>query len=265
MLVQFALAGIAAGLCSGMFGVGGGMVLVPALLLLMPAAVPAEQQMLFAIGTSLAAIVFSCASSAFGHWLRGAVDFALWRRVAPALIAGALGGAMLTPHAPHLLLLALALLEAWLCIVVLRQTFSAADAAGTARAAGRAATPTLFVSIGALAAFAGVGIGTLAVSYLRRLDVPAHRAVGTAAALGVPAALAAAGGMAFAGEAQHVDVPFAMGYVHLVALAGIAPGVLIGAQIGALLAHRCLPKVLMAMFCLCSGAAAARSLLALAT
>jgi hypothetical protein len=40
--------------------------------------------------------------------------------------------------------------------------------------------------------------------------------------------------------------------------------VLLGAQLGALLAHRCVPRVLMTMFCVCSGAAAARSLIALA-
>ena len=236
------------------------MVLVPALLILLAPLVPPSHLMLYAIGTSLAAIAFSCLSSAWGHFCRGAVDVRVALRMAPALVAGAVAGSLAAPGAPAGLLLALALVDAALCLVVVRRTFFASAATN----APRRASPFVLASISALAASAGVGIGTLTVSYLRRLEVPAHAASGTAAALGVPVALTAAIGMAATGVARGVDAAHAIGFVHLLALAGIVPGVVLGAQLGARLAHRCVPKVLMAMFCVCSGAAATRSLLVLA-
>lgn len=258
MFMQFLTAGCAAGLCSGLFGLGGGIVLVPALLLLLAGTVPDSQLMPFALGTSLAAIVFSCGSSAWAHWRRGAVDVVLWRRLAPTLVLGAAAGALVAPFAPSAVLVMLAALEAYLCFRVAQKTFSAA-----AEAAPRQPSTAALASISALAGSAGVGIGTLTVYWLRRLNVPAHTAVGTAAALGVPAALAAAGGFAVNGIAQKVQVPHALGFIHLVALAGIVPGVVLGAQIGAQLAHRCAPKMLMGLFCAAVGAAAARSVLGL--
>jgi uncharacterized membrane protein YfcA len=78
----------------------------------------------------------------------------------------------------------------------------------------------------------------------------------------VPIALAAACAFAAAGWLQGVDLPNSVGYVHLVALAGLVPGTIAGAQAGAALAHRLQPKLLMGLFCAFLALASAKTLAA---
>ena len=97
----FSLVGITAGFIAGLFGIGGGVVIVPALLFAF-----AQQGMdpavmtHMAIGTSLATIAVTGSSSAFGHWQRGAVAKALLARLLPGLIIGAILGGVLASVLP---------------------------------------------------------------------------------------------------------------------------------------------------------------------
>ena len=90
----FAATGAFAGLMAGLFGVGGGLIMVPILALLLPFLdVAPAVTMQVAIGTSLAVISFTSLSSAAAHHRRGGVDVAALLRLAPGLIVGAWLGA----------------------------------------------------------------------------------------------------------------------------------------------------------------------------
>ncbi|WP_255304400.1 sulfite exporter TauE/SafE family protein [Cobetia sp. 5-25-4-2] len=89
-IVFFSVVGGMAGLAAGLFGIGGGVIIVPALsMALAYLGVDAASIMHLAIGTSLAIIVVTGASSAFGHWKKGAVSLDLLTRMLPGLICGA--------------------------------------------------------------------------------------------------------------------------------------------------------------------------------
>ncbi|HSW26695.1 MAG TPA: sulfite exporter TauE/SafE family protein, partial [Burkholderiaceae bacterium] len=218
-LLQFLIAGGAAGLLAGLFGVGGGLVMVPVLALVFASQVSGDAVLPLALGTSLAAIVFSAASSAWGHHRRGAVDVALIRRALPMLAAGAAVGAFGAAWAPHALLTALlALFQASVCVMMVRKTYYPEVGVGVgvevAAAAERAPSNPLLGVIGGVCALAGIGGGTLCVPYFTHLGISPRKAVGTAAALGVPIALAAACAFAAAGWLKGVDLTHSVGYVH---------------------------------------------------
>jgi len=249
--LYFLLAGGSAGLLAGLFGIGGGLVMVPVLALALAPEVPADALLPLALGTSLAAIVFSASSSAWSHYRRGAVDLPLVKNALPLLIAGAVAGAIGASWAPReLLTVFLAVFQAGLCVYMVRKTYYPGVAtAAASEASERTPSNPLLGLIGAVCAMAGIGGGTLCVPYFNHLGVAPRTAVGTASALGIPITLAAAVAFATAGLMKGVALPHSIGYVHLTALAGMVPGVIAGAQGGAALAHRLQPKLLMSLFC----------------
>ncbi|HCO42694.1 MAG TPA: hypothetical protein DIT63_01080, partial [Gammaproteobacteria bacterium] len=97
--------GALAGLIAGMLGLGGGVVIVPALALVFPLLdMPAAVLMHLAIGTSLAIIVPTSLSSAYAHYRRGAVDVPLVLTLLPGLVVGAVLGGWLADKLPSALL-----------------------------------------------------------------------------------------------------------------------------------------------------------------
>ena len=105
MLVAYLAVGALAGLIAGMLGLGGGVVIVPALALVFPLlGIPPAVLMHLAIGTSLAVIVPTSMSSTWAHYQRGAVDGQLLRLLLPGLVPGALLGGWLADRLPSALL-----------------------------------------------------------------------------------------------------------------------------------------------------------------
>jgi uncharacterized membrane protein YfcA len=220
-----------------MLGVGGGVIVVPALLFLYDReGIPADFAVLSAIGTSLAAICFTSASSALAHHRRKAVDWRLVGLIAPGVVAGSFLGAFVAAALPTTLLRVVFVV--FLVIVCLRML--KAEAKGTVeRQVRRAGTPELIATgsgIGILSALVGIGGGSLTVPYLLALGIKMHRAVGTSAAIGFPIAVAGAAGYAL----QHGNAgtrAYAIGFIYLPALAGIAIPSTLFAPLGARLAH----------------------------
>ena len=84
------LIGLVSGIASGLFGVGGGIVMVPAMMFFMN--VPIKT----AVGTSLAVIIPTALMGTYKHFLQGNVDFRIALSLAPMAILGGFGGAWLT-------------------------------------------------------------------------------------------------------------------------------------------------------------------------
>ena len=87
LFLAYVLIGAVTGFFAGLFGVGGGVIVVPMLMILLPkAGVPAEQVMAMALGTSFSTIVFTSVASARQHHKLGNVDFLVFKFFVPALM-----------------------------------------------------------------------------------------------------------------------------------------------------------------------------------
>lgn len=246
----FAATGAFAGLLAGLFGVGGGLIMVPILALLLPhLGVPMAVTMQVAIGTSLAVISFTSLSSAAAHQRRGGVDGPVLLRLAPGLLLGAWIGAEVADQLSGALLRNIVGTGALLVaaqMAVGRQPAARDDAP-------RPGTPELLGAgtvIGAAAALIGIGGGSLSVPYLTLRGLTIHRAVGTAAAAGIPIAWGGAIGFIWNGWSVPGIPSPALGYVLLPALVGIGLFSIATAPLGARLAHAARPETLKRAFAL---------------
>lgn len=101
-LLLYACLGLFAGLVAGLLGIGGGLVVVPGLVFLLQhqAAIPKEQLMQIAVGTSLAAMIITAQASVRAHHRQGNLQVALFYRLWPGLVLGTLMGALLASMIP---------------------------------------------------------------------------------------------------------------------------------------------------------------------
>ena len=241
------LAALCAGLIAGLFGVGGGAVIVPALFLALPHfGATAETAMHVAVATSLANIIPTGFASARAHARRGGVDGALIRRWAPAIVIGVLIGTALAAHAEGRWL---TLLFGMVMLVVAAHMALRRDAVQPAPHLPRAPwLDGIGALIGAVSAMAGVGGGALAAPTLTFCGVPIRRAIGTAAAIGLVIAIPGVVGFAIGGWGVAGRPPFSIGYVNIMALAIVAPASALMAPLGVRLAHHLPPRLLRGAF-----------------
>ena len=248
VIAALVAAGAAGGLIAGLLGVGGGIVLVPALdLALGTAGVDPAVSLHVAVATSMATIVPTAISSSRAHARRDAVDFAVVRRWSIPIVAGALAGSLAAARVQGDVLAAVfgtvALLSALKMLlpldrVVLRPSLP-----------GGVAGALIPAFIGALSAMMGIGGGTLSVPTMTLCGEPVHKAVGTAALLGLWIALPATAGYLLAHPAESVALPpWTIGYVSLVGFALVAPLSWLVAPLGARLAHSLDRRKLSAAF-----------------
>ena len=242
ILGLYLVAGIFVGLASGLFGIGGGMIAVPALLPIFAAqGFDADIAMHMAVGSSLAAIMFTGLSSARAHWRLGNILWDSLPWLAGGLIVGALGGAQIAALLPGDELKFIFGLFALLLSV--RMAF-----AGTPRPA-RIALPRIVVVlvgviIGTLSALVGIGGGTMTVPFLVWTGVAMREAVGTSAAAGVCIAIAGTLGFVLAGSGGAELPAWSTGYIYWPAVGGITLASVFLAPYGARLASR-LPAIVL--------------------
>lgn len=227
-ILGYALTGILAGLLAGLMGVGGGLVMVPALLLLLglQGFDPGHLAHL-AVGSSLAAIVPISIASLWSHHRRGAVEWPAVLWFSPGLMLGAWSGAWLAAQMSTAWLKGL--FGAFLLLVAV-QMLSGFRPPSTRRGEGVVLFGPAGWLIGLVSGLVGIGGGTMTVPFLHWRGRPLPRAVATSAACGLPIALAGAAGFLHFGAAVQ-------GYVHWPAVAVIAPFAVITAPLGARLAH----------------------------
>ncbi len=229
-------AGIAGGVLAGLLGVGGGIVIVPALYLaLSTAGMDPASTMQVAVGTSLATIVFTSLSSGYGHFRRGAIDMALLRLWAPSLLVGVIIGALLGGFVSGLILVAVFAVVA--ALVAIDMIFRKTSDAPAVRSFSKPVWAALGTLTGALSAMMGIGGGTIGVPLLNFLGYDIRRAVGTSAAIGFIIGLPGAAVYAITGLGAVGLPPFSLGYVNLAAAAIIIPLTSSFAHVGVKLAH----------------------------
>lgn len=235
LLIVFAVVGVVAGLIAGLFGLGGGVVMVPAMIytfgvLAFPDAILTH----LAVGTSLACIVVTAAIASWTHWQKKAIDIGLLVPLVPGVIVGAwLGGVVAASLEGIELQLAFAVFLIFVGLTMLRKVVQ-----NKASLPSRLGLSLSALVIGALSSLFGVGGGSMTVPFLRFCGVAMARAVATSAALGFPIALS--GAMSYAVQGwNHPDLPAgAVGFVYLPAFLGLVICSAPASRVGATLAHR---------------------------
>lgn len=250
-------AGCVAGVLAGLFGIGGGIVIVPVLELTLEfLGVDAAIRMHVAVATSLATIVPTSLSSARAHHRRAAVDLDIVKRWALYIFLGALLGtwiaAQVNSRVLSMVFASLALLVA-LKMLLLPESRNITDDIPTG-----ALVPIIPTAIGCFSSMMGIGGGTFSVTTLTLFNQSIHRAVGTAALLGLVISLPGTIGFIIAGWNDVRVPPGSFGYVNLVGFVLIAPATVLTAPIGAKIAHSFSEKKLSVLFGVFLMAAAAR-------
>jgi hypothetical protein len=232
-------AGALAGLVAGLLGIGGGLVVVPALLFVLGGqAFPPDLQMHLAIGSSLATIVFTSSSSTFAHHRKGAVRWDIFWRIAPGVVAGGFIGSGLAHLASSGLLETIfGIFELAVAVHILLDR----EPPPGSRVPGPLGLLGSGTAIGALASFLGVGGGVLTVPFLLWCRVQVLEAVATSAVCTLAVALAGTAGFIVSGWNAPGLPAGATGYVYWPAVAGVSVASMLVAPLGAKLAHR-LPR-----------------------
>ncbi len=250
-------AGVFGGILAGLLGVGGGIVIVPALYLALSAADLGEgTAMQVSVATSLATIIFTALSSARAHHRRGAVDVALLRRWAPWVVTGVVGGSLLGAVVDGRAMVAVFAVVAG--AVAINMLLGRGNPAPEPRVAPPAAWAASGVFAGGVSALMGIGGGTVCVPLLSYLGYDIRRAVGTSAALGLVIGLPATAVYVLAGLGAEGLPPLSLGYVNLLAVLVITPFTTVFATVGARIAHAIPMRALRACFGLFLGVTSLR-------
>ncbi len=239
--------GCVAGILAGLFGIGGGIIIVPVLEAMLAAlGVDAAIRMHVAVGTSLATIIPTSIASARAHHRRGSVNVDVLKRWWFYLLAGTLLGTWIAAQVHSRVLALVFATFAMLAAIKLAffpQTRNITTAIPSAPWVG--VIPT---AIGCASAMMGIGGGTFSVTVLTLFNEAIHRAVGTAALFGLVISLPGTLGFVLSGWGNAALPPGSLGFVSLIGFALIAPATVLFAPLGARIAHAFTERVLSRLF-----------------
>lgn len=231
------ITGIIAGLLAGLLGVGGGIVIVPVLFFLFQGfGVSPESAMLVATATSLATIIPTSISSIYSHNKKGNVDFLLLKRWGIFILSGVLLGSWLVTRIDgSVLTVMFGVIATLSALNMLIRTKKSALFNSLPAPLGQSVMGS---SIGFFSTMVGIGGGTLSVPLLTLYSYPAHKAVGTAAAIGLIISLPGALTMLVLGSAPSDAPVTTIGLVNIIAFSCIVPLTIVFAPVGASLASK---------------------------
>lgn len=243
--LELATIGVAAGFLAGYLGIGGGLVVVPALTwLLSRDAATAEHAVHLAVATSLSTMLVTSLSSILAHHRRGAIHWPVAAELIPGLLVGAVAGAAI---ADKLSTAALGAVFGIFALLIGLHLLVGGSPSAHARQAGRLANGIAGAVFGTISSVIGIGGGSMTVPWFLWHGIPARNAVATGAACGYPIAIAGSLSFIWLGQGEVAGAP-AWGYVHLPAFAGIAAFSVAAAPLGAAMVHRSPPALVRRVF-----------------
>ena len=231
------------GFFAGLFGIGGGLVLVPVLSFLFEAQHFTAQSNLhlLALGTSMAAIILSAASSTYTHHKHGAVNIAIVRATTPGLLLGTALGTVFASHIAVAYLTVFFVLFVYFAALQMLLNFKPEAAR---QLPGRSGMTLAGAGIGAISSLVSIGGGILSVPFMLRHNIPLKQAIGTSAALSLPIAIGGTLGYIATGLTLDTLPPNTLGFVYLPALFWVALAGVITVPLGANATHRLPLKLL---------------------
>lgn len=257
LVIALLAAGCAAGFTAGMFGIGGGAIMVPVLKYTFEAlGYSGDVTMHMAIGTSTSIIIVTALRSAYGHHKKQAVDWDLvWPKnpfkgwglwigigalLAPLIIASSLSGSQLT-----------VLFGCVMVFIALQFIFGRPEWSLAKDVPSGAAAPVVGTGLGGLCALMGIGFGSIGVTLMLLCGRPIHKAIGTAAAIGFFIGAPAALGYMVSGLGEAGRPPFSLGYVNGLGFALMAASTIICVPLGVKAAHKLNQEKLRLIFGIC--------------
>ncbi|HKQ30285.1 MAG TPA: sulfite exporter TauE/SafE family protein [Burkholderiales bacterium] len=245
-IILYTLLGLAAGLIAGLFGVGGGLIIVPVLVILFESQEVSSSALVhLAIGTSLATIVVTSISSMRAHHRHGAVRWNIFRDLTPGIVIGALLGAVVADFLPTPVLRVVFGIFELAVAIQIGFNFMASP---HRQLPGRLLMSTAGVVIGTVSSVVGIGGGTMTVPFLVWCNVSIREAVATSSACGLPIAIAGATGFVLTGWSEPGLPSGSTGYLYWPAFLGIAAASIFSAPLGAKLTHTLPVEVLRRIF-----------------
>jgi uncharacterized membrane protein YfcA len=238
------LGGAATGLFAGLFGIGGGAIIIPVLYeVFRISGVPEVVRMPLCVGTSLAVIIPTSIASFRSHRARGAVDMSVLKQWAVPTVIGVVVGSLIARFAPESLFKVVFVVVATTTAVRLllaRDNWKFADDFP------KGPLMKLYgLIIGLLSSLMGIGGGQLCNLFMTFYNRPIHQAVATSAGLGMIISIPGALGYIYAGwpraaefpNVAALQFPFALGYVSLIGFVLVTPLSAAVAPLGVRLAH----------------------------
>lgn len=246
LITLIVLTGLLGGFLSGLLGIGGGFLLVPALYYCLSSlGYETPYLMHICIGTSLSVIVPTVLTSARTHYKRGSVDLVILKSWGPALILGTFFGiylaSILSSQNLTLIFASMALLT---CIYM---TASKKEQKHTEKTPKGWLKHPVAAGIGVLATLMGIGGAIISVPTMTAFNLPIKRAIGTAASMGVLTSSVGMTGFIITGWSHDIPIPFTFGFVNILASLLIIPASVFMAPYGARAAHK-LPHNILKIF-----------------
>ncbi len=241
LILTLLVVGGVGGFLSGLLGVGGGVIFVPALYFTLVNFAPdAGHVMRVAIGTSTALILATGASSAFWHHKKGSVDFAILKSWAPAVVCGvAVGTSFASTVNGHFLKQLFSFLMLFVCVYMALSKEPHADA--PAQRVSVSIQRIFAAFVGMLSSLLGVGGSILNIPFMTYMGMSMRKAVGTGGALAFVISLPAMVGYIFSGLHSTQLPPYSLGYVNWLALIVILPVSMALSPVGVHISHK-LPR-----------------------
>lgn len=243
--------GAIVGFLAGLLGIGGGLVIVPVLLVLLPATQIGEQALMpMVLGTSLAAILLTSISTLFAHQRLGNIPIAILPPLLSGIGIGALIGSYFADAIPSYLLKLF-----FACFVILMSLQMWLGAKKSASAISNTQPPKLKLFsvssvVGGISSLLGIGGGVILVPYLTTVEkLDMRHAIGASAAGGF--AVACMGSLGYLWAGMHTAMPlptWSLGYIYLPAFVGIISFSLFTAPIGVKVAKKLPVKILKRCF-----------------
>jgi len=239
--------GTVVGFFAGLLGIGGGLIMVPVLSFIFSAQnFPPDRILHLALGTSMAAIIFTSISSLYIHHVHGAVNWHIVKYIAPGTIVGTLSGATLVSI----------LSSRFLSITFIVFIYYAATQIllnnipkPSRQLPGKVGMFTVGSFIGGVSSLVAIGGGLLTVPFLSTCNIRLQHAIGTSAAVGFPIAITGAIGYIANGIVQSQVLPeYSLGYVYLPALGGVVLASTLTASLGARTTHIMQTTILRKIF-----------------
>lgn len=234
-LISFLLLGAFTGVFAGLFGIGGGGIMVPMLsLIFVRMAFPAEHLVHMALATSMAAIVPTALASLRAHHSRNAVLWSVVIKIAPGILLGTFAGTFL---ATYLSAKPLAIFFSCFMAFVALQMVLDRKPKPSRQIPSSLVLNSVGSGIGGISALVAIGGGTLTVPFLTWCNVALPVAIGTSAAVGLPIAFAGALGYVVNGWSIPGLPDYTLGFVYWPAVITMAAASFFTARLGASLAH----------------------------
>ncbi len=245
-LVQLLLLGVFSGFAAGLLGIGGGLIIVPALLYVLETEVHEVVLMHTAIGTALFVIVFTSISSVWAHHRYRAIHWHNFIKLTPTILLGAFCGAIVTKY---LSFDSLRIFFAIFEITVAMIMWFGISPSGHVDNLSRWIWLITGYIIGLISAIVGIGGGTMTIPFLVYNNINIKNAIATSAAVGMPIAIAGSAGFIITGI-ESESVTSGLDFIHMKALLSIVITSVLFAPLGAKAAHSVDGKKLKKIFAL---------------